>query len=146
MEKLKQIIAVISIDQFSVILLILTLIIIIFIQFYQYRNLEKELNKITFTLDSIMQKLEIQSAVAKQSSDNFNNIQEQINNLDEIVTMVNRDIATMTESISGEVGIGKAIEMARQGSNSTEISNETNLSLEQAELIFKFHGVKKQDS
>ena len=59
--------------------------------------------------------------------------------------MVNRDIATMTESINGEVGISKAIEMARQGSNSEEISNQTNLSLEQAELIFKFHGSKKHE-
>lgn len=145
MEKLEQISAVMSIDQFSIILLLLTVVIIILIQFFQYKNLEKEFEKIQFNLDSIIQKLEIQSAIAKQSSDNFNSIQEQINNLDEVVTMVNRDIATMTESINGEVGISKAIEMARQGSNSEEISNQTNLSLEQAELIFKFHGSKKHE-
>ena len=146
MEKLEQIITVMSIDQFSIILLLLTIIVIIFIQFYQHKNLEKGLSKIELHLDSIIQKLEIQSAVAKQSSDNFNSIQEQINSLDEVVTMVNRDIANMTESINGEVGISKAIEMARQGSNPEEISNQTNLSLEQAELIFKFHSDKKKES
>ena len=57
--------------------------------------------------------------------------------------MVNRDISNMTESINGEVGISKAIELARQGSTVEEISNKTNLSLEQAELIHKFHSEKK---
>jgi hypothetical protein len=145
MEELQNLISVISIDQYSVIVLVGSIITIVLIQFFQTRTVENDLKKIIVKLDSVKQKLEIQSTVAKQSSDNFSSIQEQINNLDEVVTMVNRDISTMTESINGEVGISKAIEMARQGSNSEEISASTNLSVEQAELIYKFHGTKEQN-
>jgi hypothetical protein len=145
MEELQNLISVISIDQYSVIVLVGSIITIVLIQFFQTRTVENDLKKIIVQLDSVKQKLEIQSTVAKQSSDNFSSIQEQINNLDEVVTMVNRDISTMTESINGEVGISKAIEMARQGSNSEEISASTNLSVEQAELIYKFHGTKEQN-
>ncbi len=142
MDIFDQALTLLSVEYLDTIILLLSIGIICFIQFIQNKRNETNSKLIQHQLTVINQKLEIQSTVAKQSSDSFSNIQEQINNLDEVVTMVNRDISNMTESINGEVGISKAIEMARQGLSAEEISGKTNLSLEQAELIYKFHGEK----
>ena len=142
MDIFDQALTLLSVEYLDTIILLLSIGILCSIQFIQNKRNETNSKLIQHQLTVINQKLEIQSTVAKQSSDSFSNIQEQINNLDEVVTMVNRDISNMTESINGEVGISKAIEMARQGLSAEEISGKTNLSLEQAELIYKFHGEK----
>ena len=46
----------------------------------------------------------------------------------------------MAEGITGEVGVGKAIELARRGATVEEILQSSNLQKDQAELIVKFHG------
>ena len=46
----------------------------------------------------------------------------------------------MAEGITGEVGVGKAIELARRGATVEEILETSNLKKDQAELIVKFHG------
>ena len=67
-------------------------------------------------------------------------LDRKLKNLEEITSVTNRDISAMAEGITGEVGVGKAIELARQGATVEEILQNSNLKRDQAELIVKFHG------
>jgi hypothetical protein len=75
-----------------------------------------------------------------QFNDHFNVINNKLKSLEDITTVTSRDISAMAEGINGEVGVGKAIELARSGADVDEILENSNLNKDQAELIRKFHG------
>ena len=51
-----------------------------------------------------------------------------------------RDIVRLADDVRGEVGMSRAIELARAGATKEAVSDATGLSLEEAEAIVTFHG------
>ena len=127
-ETVKILILVISI---SLVLLILLLI---------NRRLEKSISKIQEDLSEIKKHYEVQGTYLSQFNDHFSLIDSKLKNITEITSTTGRDISSMAEGITGEVGVGKAIELARQGATPEEILKNSTLRKDQAELIVKFYG------
>ena len=127
-ETVKILVLVISISLILLVLLIIN------------RHLEKSISKIQENLAEIKKQSEVQGTYLSQFNDHFSLIDSKLKNITEITSLTGRDISSMAEGITGEVGVGKAIELARQGATSEEILKSSNLRKDQAELIVKFHG------
>ena len=127
-ETVKILVLVISISLIFLVLLIIN------------RHLEKSISKIQENLAEIKKQSEVQGTYLSQFNDHFSLIDSKLKNITEITSLTGRDISSMAEGITGEVGVGKAIELARQGATSEEILKSSNLRKDQAELIVKFHG------
>ena len=117
-----------------------SIIIILFIFILANRHHEKSLKKIDDAVSEIQKYSEVQNTYLSQFNDHFGVLDRKLKSLEDITSMTNRDISTMAEGITGEVGVGKAIELARQGASIEEILQNSNLKRDQAELIIKFHG------
>ena len=104
------------------------------------RNFEKSIKKLQEDLAIVKKSLEVQSNYLSQFNDHFSLIDRKLKALEEISSVTSRDISSMAEGITGEVGVGKAIELARRGATVEEILQSSNLRKDQAELIVKFHG------
>ena len=51
-----------------------------------------------------------------------------------------RDVVRLADDVRGEVGMSRAIELARGGATKQTVADATGLSLEEAEAIVTFHG------
>ena len=51
-----------------------------------------------------------------------------------------RDVVRLADDVRGEVGMSRAIELARGGATKQAVADATGLSLEEAEAIVTFHG------
>ncbi len=54
-----------------------------------------------------------------------------------------RDVVRLADDVRGEVGMSRAIELARGGATKKTVAEATGLSLEEAEAIVTFHGKTK---
>ncbi len=127
-------------DLIEILLLVVSLILIFIIQLITNRKIQKSIDKIQNNLFQLSKYSEVQNTYSTQFNDHFNLIDRRLKTLEEITSVTSRDIASMAEGISGEVGVGKAIELARRGATVEEIMENSNLKKDQAELIVKFHG------
>ena len=94
-------------------------------------------------ISQIKESIDIHGTYLKQFNDHFGQLDQRLKAIEEITTLTGRDISTMADGITGEVGVGKAIELARRGASVDEIMENSNLKRDQAELIFKFHGTSE---
>ena len=104
------------------------------------RNIDKSIERLRTETLKAKESLEIHGTYLKQFNDHFGQVDQRLKSVEEITTLTGRDISSMADGISGEVGVGKAIELARRGASIDEIVEKSNLKRDQAELIFKFHG------
>ena len=121
-------------------LLVASLVIMFIILLVSNRGLEKSNERLQNEITEQKKFLDLHSTYLSQFSDHFGLVDRKLKNLEEITSITNRDISAMAEGITGEVGVGKAIELARRGASVEEILKSSNLREDQAELIVKFHG------
>ena len=104
------------------------------------KHVEKSIEKVRSDLAQIKKQAEVHNTYLSQFNDHFSIIDNKLKKLEDITVVTSRDISSMAEGINGEVGVGKAIELARGGAGVDEILQSSNLTKDQAELIIKFHG------
>tara|TARA_B100000900_G_C20347535_1_gene620886 strand:- start:236 stop:670 length:435 start_codon:yes stop_codon:yes gene_type:complete len=126
----------------TLIILFLSVFVIFLYQLFQNSKTLKEITNIKKDIFNVSKLIEIQNSQSTQVNNNFEIIQKKVKDLEDIVEMTNREISIMSEGISGEVGVNKAIELARKGASFEEVKKNVNLNDEQAKLIIKFHGKK----
>lgn len=124
----------------EILLLVTSLIVMFIILLASNRGLEKSTEQMRNEISEQKKFLDLHSTYLSQFSDHFGLVDRKLKNLEEITSITNRDISAMAEGITGEVGVGKAIELARRGASVEEILKSSNLREDQAELIVKFHG------
>ena len=124
----------------KILILVITISLVLLILLLINRRLEKSISKIQEDLSEIKKHYEVQGTYLSQFNDHFSLIDSKLKNITEITSTTGRDISSMAEGITGEVGVGKAIELARQGATPEEILKNSTLRKDQAELIVKFHG------
>ena len=129
-------------DGIKILLLVVSIIIIFGVILITKKNLEKSIEKIQFDLLTLKKSSEVQNTYTSQFNDHIGLVDRKLKNLEEIVSITSRDISSMAEGITGEVGDGKAIELARRGATVDEILESSNVRRDQAELIVKFHGTQ----
>ena len=124
----------------AILILVVSIALILVIQLISNKQIDRSINIIRNDLVKLKKDSEIQSSYLSQFNDHFGTIDHKLKSVEETTAVTSRDISSMAEGITGEVGVGKAIELARRGATVEEILETSNLKKDQAELIVKFHG------
>ena len=124
----------------EILILVVSISIVLLIHLLNKKQIEKSIEKVISDLSQIQKQSEVHSNYLSKFNDHFGVINTRLKKLEELTAITSRDISSMAEGITGEVGVGKAIELARSGADVNEILENSNLNKDQAELIVKFHG------
>lgn len=135
-------------DQFltpEVILLILLLLITLgmWLQLALLRTrLSSRLTRLEERFHEHDQLLELQAKGGREIANASDRVVESMNESKAGLDALRRDVVRLADDVRGEVGMSRAIELARGGASKQAVADATGLSLEEAEAIVTFHGRK----
>ena len=86
------------------------------------------------------QLLEIQTKGGREIAEASDRMIEAMNENRTGLDALRRDVVRLSDDVRGEVGMSRAIELARGGATKQAVADATGLSLEEAEAIVTFHG------
>ena len=135
-------------DQFltpEVVLLILLLLITLcmWLQFALLRTrLSSRLTRLEERFREHEQLLELQAKGGREIAEASDRAVDAMNESRTGLDALRRDVVRLSDDVRGEVGMSRAIELARGGASKQEVADATGLSLEEAEAIVTFHGHK----
>ena len=66
-------------------------------------------------------------------------VEDTLTGVNKVAEDTKRDVASLTDGISGETQVSSAIEMAREGASMEKIVAVTGISKEEAEAVVRFH-------
>ena len=85
----------------------------------------------------------MQSKVGREVDEASERVVEATNESRAALDSLRRDVVRLADDVRGEVGMSRAIELARGGATKQAVADATGLSLEEAEAIVTFHGRAK---
>ena len=127
------------------ILLFLLLIITLgmWLQLALLRNrLSSRLSRLEERIHEHDQILELQTKSGREIVEASDRVVEAMNESRIGLDALRRDVVRLADDVRGEVGMSRAIELARGGATKQAVADATGLSLEEAEAIVTFHGRK----
>lgn len=127
------------------ILLFLLLIITLgmWLQLALLRNrLSSRLSRLEERIHEHDQLLELQAKSGREIVEASDRVVEAMNESRIGLDALRRDVVRLADDVRGEVGMSRAIELARGGATKQAVADATGLSLEEAEAIVTFHGRK----
>ncbi len=127
------------------ILLFLLLLITLgmWLQLALLRNrLSSRLSRLEERIHEHDQILELQTKSGREIVEASNRVVEAMNESRIGLDALRRDVVRLADDVRGEVGMSRAIELARGGATKQAVADATGLSLEEAEAIVTFHGRK----
>ena len=130
----------------TVILVILLLLITVglWLQFALLRTrMSNRLGRLEERLGENEQVLDLQLKRLGEVKDQKDLLIEGTNAAKIIMEALHRDVNRLADGVRGEVGMSKAIELARAGATKEAVADGTGISLTEAEAIVTFHGKKK---
>ena len=89
------------------------------------------------------QLLELQVKGGREIAEASDRVVEAMSESRTALDALRRDVVRLADDVRGEVGMSRAIELARGGANKQAVADATGLSLEEAEAIVTFHGRAK---
>ena len=89
------------------------------------------------------QLLELQAKGGREVVEASDRVVDAMNESRSALDALRRDVVRLADDVRGEVGMSRAIELARSGATKQAVADATGLSLEEAEAIVTFHGPKK---
>ena len=128
------------------ILLFLLLLITLgmWLQLALLRNrLSSRLSRLEERIHEHDQLLELQAKSGREIVEASDRVVEAMNESRIGLDALRRDVVRLADDVRGEVGMSRAIELARGGATKQAVADATGLSLEEAEAIVTFHGRKK---
>ena len=127
------------------ILLFLLLVITLgmWLQLALLRNrLSSRLSRLEERIHEHDQLLELQAKSGREIVEASDRVVEAMNESRIGLDALRRDVVRLADDVRGEVGMSRAIELARGGATKQAVADATGLSLEEAEAIVTFHGRK----
>ena len=127
------------------ILLFLLLLITLgmWLQLALLRNrLSSRLSRLEERIHELDQFLELQAKGGREIVEASDRVVEAMNESRIGLDALRRDVVRLADDVRGEVGMSRAIELARGGATKQAVADATGLSLEEAEAIATFHGRK----
>ena len=106
-------------------------------------RLSSRLTRLEERLHEHDQLLELQSKGAREITEASDRVVDATNNSKSTLKALRRDVVRLADDVRGEVGMSRAIELARGGATKQAVADATGLSLEEAEAIVTFHGRAK---
>ena len=89
------------------------------------------------------QLLDVQAKGGREVAEVSERVVEATNESRAALDSLRRDVVRLADDVRGEVGMSRAIELARGGATKQAVADATGLSLEEAEAIVTFHGRAK---
>ena len=89
------------------------------------------------------QLLELQAKGGREVVEASDRVVDAMNESRSALDALRRDVVRLADDVRGEVGMSRAIELARSGATKQAVADATGLSLEESEAIVTFHGPKK---
>ena len=105
-------------------------------------RLSSRLTRLEARLYEHDQLLEIQTKGGREIAEASDRVIEAMNENRTGLDALRRDVVRLADDVRGEVGMSRAIELARGGASKQAVADATGLSLEEAEAIVTFHGRK----
>ena len=105
-------------------------------------RLSSRLTRLEERLHEHDQLLEIQTTGGREIAEASDRVIEAMNENRTGLDALRRDVVRLADDVRGEVGMSRAIELARGGASQQAVADATGLSLEEAEAIVTFHGRK----
>ena len=137
-----------EVDQYltpeSILLVLLLLITLgMWLQLALLRNrLSSRLSRLEERIHEHDQLLELQAKGGREIVEASDRVAEAMNESRIGLDALRRDVVRLADDVRGEVGMSRAIELARGGATKQAVADATGLSLEEAEAIVTFHGRK----
>ena len=137
-----------KVDQYltpEVILIILLLLVTIgmWLQLALLRTrLSSRLTRLDERFHEHDQLLQIQTKGGREIAEASDRVIEAMNENRAGLDALRRDVVRLADDVRGEVGMSRAIELARGGASTQAVADATGLSLEEAEAVVTFHGRK----
>ena len=137
-----------EVDQYltpeGVLLFLLLLITLgMWLQLALLRNrLSSRLSRLEERIHEHDQLLELQAKSGREIVEASDRVVEAMNESRIGLDALRRDVVRLADDVRGEVGMSRAIELARGGATKQAVADATGLSLEEAEAIVTFHGRK----
>lgn len=123
------------------ILLLLLLTLAQWIQLALLRTrMSTRLTRIEERLHEMEQLVELQAKIARDVTATNEKLVDATNNSKAAFESLRRDVVRLADDVRGEVGMSRAIELARAGASAEAVADATGLSHEEAEAIVTFHG------
>ena len=131
-----------SILEFAFLIMIVCLLLILISFFNNQRRLKLKLDDIQKSITKINSHINEISTEYSILDKNLNSSKEDLTNINQTIRSIQKDIGKKNDENLSEQIINKAVDLAKLGTNITEISNRTGLSEEQIETLIKFHTEK----
>tara|TARA_S200000501_G_C20377931_1_gene549218 strand:+ start:47 stop:478 length:432 start_codon:yes stop_codon:yes gene_type:complete len=137
------IIDIILTERTGIIVLLIIFLYLIYSQVKQQSLLEKEIKLVKSKLEKLGHKSDNTSSDLSSLNSRISSLSGAVTDANSVAENTKKELSMLADGINSETVFNKAIEMARLGSSSEEITKETGLSKDQVETIVRFHGSDK---
>lgn len=128
-------------------ILILFLVLVTLAQWVQLAllrtRLSSRLGRVEERLQEMEQLVDLQAKTSREVTSTNERLIDATNDSKSAIETLRRDIVRLADDVRGEVGMSRAIELARAGATKEAVADATGLSLEEAEAVVTFHGRPK---
>jgi len=125
-------------------ILILLLLLVTLAQWVQLALLRTRMSSRLVRVEERLHELEQLSDLQAKTGRDITATAEQLvnatNNSKTALEALRRDVVRLADDVRGEVGMSRAIELARAGADADAVADATGLSREESEAIVTFHG------
>ena len=130
--------------EFILLILLLLITLGLWLQFALLRTrLSARLTRLEERFHEHDQLLELQSKAGREIAETSDRVVDATNDSKAAMEALRQDVVRLADDVRGEVGMSRAIELARGGATKQAVAEATGLSLEEAEAIVTFHGRAK---
>lgn len=130
--------------EFVLLILLLLITLGLWLQFALLRTrLSARLTRLEERFHEHDQLLELQSKAGREIAEASDRVVDATNDSKAALEALRQDVVRLADDVRGEIGMSRAIELARGGATKQAVAEATGLSLEEAEAIVTFHGRAK---
>ena len=123
----------------AILFLILSFTVIVWTLSRRQASLNEKINIIDGKIDQLTKAVSSTTLEMTNVKTAVGGVEDTLTGVNKVAEDTKRDVATLTDGISGENQVSSAIEMAREGASIEKIVAVTGISNEEAEAVVRFH-------
>ena len=123
----------------AILFLILSFTAIVWTLSRRQASLNEKVNTIDGKIDQLTKAVSSTTLEMTNVKTAVGGVEDTLTGVNKVAEDTKRDVASLTDGISGESQVSSAIEMAREGSSIEKIVAVTGISKEEAEAVVRFH-------
>ena len=123
----------------AILFLILSFTVIVWALSRRQASLNEKINTIDGKIDQLTKAVSSTTLEMTNVKTAVGGVEDTLSGVNKVAEDTKRDVASLTDGISGENQVSSAIEMAREGASIEKIVAVTGISKEEAEAVVRFH-------